>query len=324
MNSTPEHGGLDLTNLSKLRALSEALNELFKSPEAPPPRKTINEAGNEYLVGLARSGRSPRFIRTVRLHLTDVFRGKMQRSVSTITPAEIGQTIDTLNRERGWNPVTAVHHLQSTRGFFSALIRFGYCKTNPAQAVPVTRHRSEAPISIHSPEEVRRILHVAQWADLDAMRWLAIAYFAGLRTAEIGRLTESHIRDRYIEVPASISKTRSRRLVVIPPALRAFLNVGGSLPLVSEPKRIKAIRQMAGVAWPRNVARHSFVSYHLAQSGSAARTALEAGHSEAVLFRHYRELVTLEDAEVFWKIAPATEAELAMIPNNNSGIRLVA
>lgn len=324
MNNVPDLGGFDLANLAKLRALSEALNELFKSPEAPPPRKTINEAGNEYLVGLARSGRSPRFVRTVRLHLTDVFRGKMQRAVTTITASEIGQRIDAMNRERGWNPATALHHLQSTRAFFSALIRLGYCKTNPAQAVPVTRHRSEAPVSIHSPEEVRRILHVAQWSDLDAMRWLAIAYFAGLRTAEIGRLTESHIRDRYIEVPASISKTRSRRLVVIPPALRAFLNVGGKLPLVAEPRRIKAIRQTAGVSWPRNVARHSFVSYHLAQSGSAARTALEAGHSESILFRHYRELVTLEDAEAFWKIAPATEAELATVPTANSGIRLVA
>jgi integrase len=323
MSSKPNLSGLDLTNLAKLRALSDALNELFTVPEVTP-RRTINDAGNEYLIGLARSGRSVRFIQIVRLHLTEVFRDKMNRPVASIIPSEIGERIDKLSRERGWNPRTASMHLQTARGFFAAMIRAGYCKTNPAQAVQRPQHRSDAPIGIHTPEEVRRVLHVAQWADLDAMRWLAIAYFAGLRSAEIGRLQESHIRDRYIEVPASISKTRSRRLVVIPDVLRAFLQLGGKLPLVSEPRRIKAIRQLSGLTWPRNVARHSFVSYHLAQSGSAARTALEAGHSETILFRHYRELVTMEEAEVFWNIRPATESELLAIATNPTQLRIAA
>jgi hypothetical protein len=49
--------------------------------------------------------------------------------------------------------------------------------------------------------------------------------------------------------------------------------------------------------------RHSYVSYHYAIHGAAA-TAREAGHSEQVLFQHYRALVTPEDARKFWELRP--------------------
>jgi hypothetical protein len=45
------------------------------------------------------------------------------------------------------------------------------------------------------------------------------------------------------------------------------------------------------------------VSYAVPVLG-VSRTALEAGHSEAVLVRHYRELVTAEDAGRFWGLRP--------------------
>ena len=56
--------------------------------------------------------------------------------------------------------------------------------------------------------------------------------------------------------------------------------------------------------WPQNAPRHSFCSYHLAMHQNAGKTALEAGHSEQMLFAHYREIVTREDAAAFWGIRP--------------------
>jgi hypothetical protein len=38
-------------------------------------------------------------------------------------------------------------------------------------------------------------------------------------------------------------------------------------------------------------------------------TALEAGHDQAILFRHYRELVKPKDATRYFAIRPMTEAE---------------
>jgi hypothetical protein len=68
--------------------------------------------------------------------------------------------------------------------------------------------------------------------------------------------------------------------------------------------RVRQVIRASGVPWPQNVTRHSFVSYHLAEHENAAKTALEAGHSEAILFRHYRALVTPQAAAEFWAIRP--------------------
>ena len=54
--------------------------------------------------------------------------------------------------------------------------------------------------------------------------------------------------------------------------------------------------------WPDNALRHCFVLYHLALYGDVTKTELQAGHDDKILFKHYRELVTKEDAHEFWSI----------------------
>jgi integrase len=147
-------------------------------------------------------------------------------------------------------------------------------------------------------------MHAAQLHDPDIMRLLAVQFFAGLRTSEAMRLAESEIGAKYIEVKAEKCKTRRRRLVTITPVLRAWLDAGGRLPVSGVWQRLVAVKRAAEVPFPANAARHCFCSYHLAHFGSAAQTAMQAGHSEAMLFAHYREIVTPESAEVFWGIRP--------------------
>ena len=67
---------------------------------------------------------------------------------------------------------------------------------------------------------------------------------------------------------------------------------------------VRKVIGLSKVKWEHNVTRQSFVSYHLAQFGSAAKTALEAGHNEAMLFKHYRALLTPQAAAEFWGIVP--------------------
>ena len=81
---------------------------------------------------------------------------------------------------------------------------------------------------------------------------------------------------------------------------------------------ITAVRRKAGIIdWPQDALRRSFASYHLAMHGSADKTATQLGHrSTDMLFEHYRELVTKDEAERFWNIFPEaiskqTEAEVA-------------
>ena len=55
---------------------------------------------------------------------------------------------------------------------------------------------------------------------------------------------------------------------------------------------------------PRNVLRHSFISYRIADVKSADQVALEAGNSPSIIFKHYRELTTEEQAEKWFSIMP--------------------
>ena len=76
---------------------------------------------------------------------------------------------------------------------------------------------------------------------------------------------------------------------------------------------VNRARTAAGIKtkfkWKRNGLRHSFCSYRLAITQDAAKTSLEAGNSPQMIFRHYRELTTEEEAKEWFSILPPKEAE---------------
>jgi len=69
---------------------------------------------------------------------------------------------------------------------------------------------------------------------------------------------------------------------------------------------VSALARGLKIEWPRNVPRyvlrHSFISYRIAIVKSADQVALEAGNSPPIIFKHYRELTTEEEAEKWFSI----------------------
>jgi hypothetical protein len=57
---------------------------------------------------------------------------------------------------------------------------------------------------------------------------------------------------------------------------------------------------MGWKVWPKDILRHTCASHWLAIVPDAQRIALQLGNSPAILLRHYRSIVTKEDAERFW------------------------
>lgn len=160
---------------------------------------------------------------------------------------------------------------------------------------------------IFEPDEIEKLLNAAPAM---VIPYLAIGAFAGLRSAELARLhwKAVNLERRLIELRADQAKTASRRIVPISDNLAAWL-----APLQREGKvfKVKAVPRMAsvlagtvGLRWPQNVLRHSYISYRLAQTQDANKVALEAGNSPAIIFKHYRELVTEEAAEKWFSIFP--------------------
>ena len=68
---------------------------------------------------------------------------------------------------------------------------------------------------------------------------------------------------------------------------------------------------LAAVEWKQNALRHSAISYRVAETGDVNCIALESGNSPAMIFQHYRELVTPEDALLWFAIAPAKAGKAA-------------
>jgi integrase len=262
---------------------------------------TVAEVVSELLFHKARRLCTDTYLYQLR-HCYDLLNRRMaKRPLAAVTARELEDWLD----DSEASPRTKRGRTQYLRMLFEFARRRNYVSHNPALAIdfPIG---SPPEVCIHTPEQVRAVLDAALAQDVGLARALAVRYFAGLRTSELERLDEEaeiHLERRLIEVTAIKSKTRRRRLVSISDNLAAWLQLKGDIPGDLE-KRITRAWEYAKVSWPRNVTRHTFCSYHLAQHQNAAKTALQAGHTEQVLFAHYRELVTPEAAAEFWAIVP--------------------
>ena len=299
-------------------AITALLNAQSKFPPASiqtSPDIDVRDAINEFLIAKAPAGRSERYLRQIRCSLASFAATRASVPVSQITLLDCERWVF----NQGWKVPTMNGYLGDVCTLFNFCIRRGYLKTNPAQGVELPEDASDTePPAIHSPREVAQLLAFVAQHDLDILRHLAVRYFTGVRSAEAHRMREENLLlDRgYVEVPARKAKTRRRRLVQIQPVLSAWLALGGTLRAMHTGTVSKLVRA-SGVAFARNVTRHSFCSYRLAQSQNAGKTALEAGHSEAMLFGHYRELVTEADAAEFWALTPERAAALCAANSPN-------
>ena len=295
--------GQQLQNLASAMGEGSFAPGHFSPTVAPPHAPTVNELVNDYLLAKARAGRCDRYLRALKNSLSKFVEGRAQMSAGTVTSAEIEKWIF----DRKWKPRTQKGYLADVRTLYNFAVRRGLVNHNPANGVE--NPTLDPPVvSLHRPVEVARVLEFARAWDLNLCRLIALRYFAGLRSSEANLLRESEIGGTHIEVTAANAKTRRRRLVTIQPALRAWLDLGGSLAFGDKEQRMRkfcaALATAEGIKWPHNVTRHSFVSYHVAQFQNSGKSALEAGHSEQMLFAQYRELVTPSAAKDFWEIVP--------------------
>jgi hypothetical protein len=296
--------GLGLQNLASAMGSAES-----SSPVAGPPFPsstaplTVGDLVNEFLRSRARADRSDRYIRSLRVSLGAFARGRRGTQAAAVTAGELERWLD----RGGWGIRTRRNYLADVRTMYSWAIKRDLLVKNPAATVELPPLPAALP-SLHTPDQVRATLEFARKYDLNICRAMAVKYFAGLRSSEVNLLEEQEIGELYIEVTAAKAKTRKRRLVSVQPNLSAWLALGGELPIRDQSNRWRwftdALLEKTGVPWPKNVTRHTFVSYYLAKFQNAAKAALEAGHTEQMLFANYREITTREAAEQFWAIVP--------------------
>ncbi|WP_395718281.1 tyrosine recombinase XerC [Prosthecobacter sp.] len=217
--------------------------------------------------------------------------------------------IDRWLRGLGGSPVTRNSIHRCIKVLFSFAKSRGYLPRSEATAAEMLQLAKvgETVTEIFQPHEVQKLLEACP---AHLLGFVAIGAFAGLRVAEIGRLEWSAVDldRRIIMLRADQAKTASRRIVPITSNLETWLRRLTRRGLVAQGSKtgveVTALAKKLGIKWPHNGLRHSFISYRIAEIKDAARVALEAGNSPEIIFKHYRELVTEDEAREWFSITP--------------------
>lgn len=211
----------------------------------------------------------------------------------------------TVDHIRHWlagyeNPNTRSSYLRSLKAFFNWLVANGYLVSSPAAAMERVRSDSNEIVPL-TVDQTRELLLTAYRMYPEQVGFCAPILFGGLRTAESKHL--EHPQQNYLVVRGKHAKHRHRRLIEINDTLRAWLGLPGVEVGRYSRDRMLKIKAELSYPWPSNAMRKSFSSYGVPIFG-IAKTALMSAHSEAVLFKHYRAVVTEEAAREYWALRP--------------------
>ncbi len=175
-------------------------------------------------------------------------------------------------------------------------------------------------IAFYSAAELRSLL---ENADADLRSVIALCALAGVRVQEAVRLTWQDVFrvPGHVEISTAKSKTRSRRLGTICPALEQWLAPcrersgpvwSKSIDMFQE--GFAALRDSLKIPARRNGLRHGFVSFHFAMHVNENRTAAEAGNSPAMVHKNYKGLATKAEAEKWFNVTPWKAENVIPLP----------
>lgn len=281
--------------------LMEAVNH-FLSSRPVIVNKSIKDVLKEMLITKQAQGLSERHLDDLRKRLTR-FAKSCRVPIHAITAAKVQDFLVKL----GVSGRTQNNFRMTISNMFNFARLRGYVgkDQNPAAEVPQAKE-IQGDVGIFTPDEMSTLLANA----LESFKpFLAIAAFAGLRTAEVERLDWSDVGTQYIKVRGSNSKTGAHRLVEIQPNLQAWLarfrKQSGPVVLVANVTNAQVrLTRKVKIKWKHNALRHSFGSYRLALLKDPAKVAYEMGNSPRMVFAHYRELVTSEEANRWFNVLP--------------------
>lgn len=235
------------------------------------------------------------------------FADDFKKDACDVTTAQVQAWLDSLKCAAQ----TAKNYRTVLNLIFEFSVARGYAADNPIKGVETVKVRG-GEVEIYTPEEIRRLLAAASPEFLPC---LAIGAFAGLRSAEIERLSweDVHLAERHIVIGKDQAKTASRRVVPICDALAAWLAPYASHTGLVWQGASKAFynaqqesAEAAALKWKQNALRHSYASYRFALIADVGRVASELGNSASIIHKHYRELVKPADAQRWFAVTPET------------------
>jgi integrase len=250
-----------------------------------------------------------RYYRSAKSSL-EKFGRHFQKTMNAITASELTEYLGSISS----NGKTKNNHRNYLQTFFTWAQEIGKYvpegKLEISKIKPFPEKKSRP--NLYSIEEVTKLLVCAEDRFLP---YLAISAFAGVRSAEICRLSWEDIRidQKVIRLGPEITKTQSGRLAEMPDNLIAWLQSykgakkGRVCPYVDDQihKYTPEMAKAAGVKWRHNALRKGYISARMSDvNTSPAVVAENCGNSPEVIKSNYRGLVLPEYGKGWFDIRP--------------------
>lgn len=289
------------------KAIIEVVREYVARPEHRTIPWTFREAADIFLESRRIAGKRKEYLRS----LEDIFNLASKTFgldlLDEIRTEDIERWLGTRGRDGPLSPVTFRNYRRDLRMLWRFARARHRCAHDPVTPITVPSISAE-PVKILKAEELKKLLdHMPG----NRRVYAAVMAFAGVRPFEVIEIDKNSIDQcyNYLSISGLHAKSRKRRLVTITANLAEWLRREEGLGQIRSywtlHHMLKNSAIDAGITLAQDVLRHSFASHHLALNRNAALTAHEMGHHNTqMLYEHYRELVTQQEAAAYFGILP--------------------
>lgn len=298
--------------LPKGKSLEAFVEDLYGTAARPIG---LVVAVRTYLQDLLSRGRSPIHISTVRRTLGDLLATVGDETLLSLHRPVLQDYLDGARTDKVYNKRRAI-----LSAFFAWARGKLYVVTSPVDDIPVRSVRSTGgEITFLTLDQIRALFRITLHREPGLLWYYAMQVFAGLRPTEAQGVEIPTGTMEYVRVGAERAKTRSSRLSpVLPPLHRILTGFPCPQPTVpydtARERRLRSILRKEGVPMSPDILRHTFASYRFPVIGDG-ELSQDMGNSPAIVFRHYRGVVSRADADAFLQLDPlqdfTAEAEKA-------------
>jgi integrase len=299
-----------VTMLQGVTSVTDAVRGYLKTMESADIKPIkFADLGAEFMLSVGKRGLSERYRDDCRNRLA-----KLEKTIGTFQVTDLSANLleKAIETATTGGNVSFNNYRSTLNAVLSFAQRRNYLpldRRHQAELVEKREIHTAASIAIYTPQELRSIL-----ANIDErlLPFVCLGAFAGIRSAEIARMTweQVDLRKGYILLDKGFTKTKRRRIIPICDALRGWIET-----IENRKGRIyeftaTGLDQLIRANWPQGIAkrkngfRHSYGTYRFAQLQDEQKTSAEMGNSPKLLREHYAELATPEDAKAWFSIAP--------------------
>ena len=314
------------------KSLSAAVDWYLTTYKAPVTNKPLSDAAIAFLADRKAHVRA-RQLRDYTDTLRLLGAAVPGRTVDAITTADVQTFLD--NRKVGKKRHNNLRGDLHTFFTYCKAPPREWCRDNPVEPVAKFKISRGVPEILDADTCAKLMTFLESYAGGPRSKhspgylvpYFALCLFAGLRPSirdgEVRKLADSPNAGTFLDVALGviritpeISKVKCVRRVTIQPNLAAWLV---RYPLKKYPIIVANMDAHAAVIREKfaiggDVLRHTFLSMHVGKFRSMGDAALEAGNSEAMIKKHYLNMVSKDDAEKFWSIAPSAQPLADVIP----------